>query len=248
MKTLKLLFIPFLFLVAMSCVKENTQMNIQSSLQNNIIENCDSGKWIGVYANGLTQGENYDTVKASAFIANGIACLSESPYPISFYTSIQLKIPNCHNFIGDSSKLVVNLKNPSTGIHPVSANDVSLFIIGANDTAHVTFIGDKHSDYTSVGIGSKQFTHVRELVKVFEHYTSVSLELKDGILSVYLNDTQGVTFPYKLFDRIGNVKKIAIVFKGSGYLNWVKIFNTSTNTQIMQEDFNISGESSVVWY
>lgn len=249
MKTYKLLlFLLLIFFAATSCTKENGNKTFQSSFQDNITEECDSGKWIGIYANGATQGQNYDTVKASTFISNGIACMSASPYPLNFYTSIELKIPFCHNFIGDSSKLVVNLKNPSNGINPVSPYDVNLFIIGANDTAHVTFIGDKHSNYTSVGIGSTQFTRVPELVKVFEHYTSVTLELKDRNLNVYMNDVLGVSFPYKLSDWIGNVKKIVIAFKGSGYVNWVKILNSTTTNPIMQEDFNLAGQSNVVWY
>ncbi|CAN5594468.1 hypothetical protein BH10BAC2_BH10BAC2_21260 [soil metagenome] len=201
---------------------------------------------VGVYGNGYTPGQNYDTVKASTFIAGGIARLTQSPYSY-FFTSMQLKVPLCHNFSGDSARIEVTVKNPSTGPYAFADHDVSITILGAKNTAQVVFIGYR-KEFTNVSIGSKKITNLPELLYVFQDYTTNALEAKDGVLNVYNKGTLVFSTPYKGADRIGNVKGIAIGFKGAGSIDVVKAFNTNSGAQIMQEDFNIDGTSNVIWY
>lgn len=236
-----------LLILALSCSKENlqpTNHSLQTGSAENAAEDCNPGRWFGIYANGYTPGYNYDTVPANTFIGNGVATLTNSPYSY-YYTSIQLPIPSCHTFSGDSARVEVTLKNPASG--GITDYDVSFFLIGSKDTAHVTFIGYRQ-EFTSVGIGSKQYQNLPQLVHLFNEFTTIALELKGGVLKVYNGGTLIGSIPYRKADRIGNLRNINLGFKGSGTIDMVKVFNTATGNQIMQEDFNIDGESSVIWY
>jgi len=47
---------------------------------------------------------------------------------------------------------------------------------------------------------------------------------------------------------IGRLKEIGIVFKGSGFIDYVKTYNSVNGKLLMSEDFNTEGQSTVVWY
>jgi hypothetical protein len=249
MKRLATIAMGFLFVCLISCSKQTTGKSIQpvsSTESNAVTSGCYPGKWYGViFEDGYPV---VDTIHDKYFIADGIAHIPNPNFKSgSYFTHTVLKIPNCHTFVGDSTKFEVNLKNPTTGNTAVGDFDVSLDITGAKNTAHVTFIAH-NQDYTSVGIGTKQYFGIPQLVYAFEDYTVIALELKDGNLNVYKSGSLILTIPYKVTYRLGPVQSIDVRCKGSGYIDWVKLYNSDTGAQLMQEDFNTGNTSDVQWY
>jgi len=243
---MKLFFKPALAIIALTtlfaCNKEVIPKSVSSQSDQNAIENAigtRSSKWMGLYVEGF--GNGIDTVADNTFIGNGVAQLTLSPYSY-YYTNIQLPFTG-RKIIGDSVRLETSFKNPSSSGIP--DYDATLSIVGSKGTAHVTFIGYRQQ-YTSMGVGSAQISNIPELIKVFEDFTTVAMEIKSKNLSVYQN---GVLTKSIFLDRekVGKILNIQISFKGSGTIDWAKMYNSYTNAQIMQEDFN-GNKSSVIWY
>lgn len=249
MKTsIKSLLFACIVVATASCKKEvtpNIANSIQSTASEDIYAYKYDSRWIGLVSDGYYPYE-IDTVKDRNFISNGVAELDNSPWPY-YWTNIQLSIPPCHALCGDSTRFEVSLKNPSGRIGSITDYDVDLFIVGSKNTAHVTFIGIRQ-EFTSYGVGNTQVSNIPELVYLFQNFTTIALEAKNKTLNVYKQGTQILSLPYPSVDRIGKIKSIQISFKGTGTADWVKLYNSNTNKQVMQEDFNVDGHSSVVWY
>ncbi len=233
----------FLFISLFSCKKEAAKSNLSVTANSqDEASACVNGNWSGTYA---TDGLPYQIVADSTFINNGIAQLTQSPWSY-FYTSITLPISKCHQINGDSTKLVVYLKNPSGLSGSVAPYDVSLWLYGVKDTGHVQFLADLQQ-YTSLQVGTKGITNVPELIHLFQEWTELTLEAKNKRLTVYMN---GVPIKRIVYSgtKIGGLKAIMVGLKGSGSVDWVKMYNSNTNVLKMQEDFNVNGKSSVNWY
>jgi hypothetical protein len=243
--------IPLLALLSFSlfsCKKEVSKIQPISDLASQELaktnEDCGNGQWKGVYA---TYNLPFVYEDDSKFISGGIAKLTNTPWPYQdFFTSVDLKIPFCRKFAGDTAKLEVRLKNPSGEQGSVTDYDVNLYLYGSSDTAHVTFIAYR-AQFTSFGVGSKQITNSPDLLYLFQDWSTVTLEAKDKNLSVYRDGALIKTISYKGL-KIGNLKKIQVGFKGSGSVDWVKLYSSCTNTLHMQENFDVDGKSNIIWY
>jgi len=198
--------------------------------------------WTGTYGSEYGQSED---VADSTFISDGVARLQNSPW-YYFYTSLQLPIPECRNINADSIRFEVSLKNAPKDIGSIADYDAALWIYGSSDTAHVQYIGYR-PQFTSFGLNSKQITNSNDLLYVFADWTTVSLEAKDNILTSQREGTTTATLSYD-GHKIGVLKSISVSFKGSGSVDWVKIYNSKSNELLMKEDFDVNGKSSVVWY
>jgi hypothetical protein len=239
-------FLPLLFSLSLfSCKKESIQNQQSSFVTTTTVDDaigCPSGKWSGVYA---TPNLPYQNVGDSSFISNGIAQLKNSPWSY-FYTSISLLIPKCHQFSADSARFTVYLKNPSGAQTSVAPYDVSLWLYGSRDTGHVQFL-NQYPEYTALTVGNVGVTNTTDLIHLFQDWTELTLEAKNKKLSVYMNGVLVKQIIYKGVP-MGVLKKIQVGFKGAGSVDWIKLFNSNTNAQIMQEDFNVTSHSSVNWY
>lgn len=229
----KIIIVALLFFAAFSCKKETIKTQGTIAASSDLSESATSSidlKWTGLYVEG--NGNGIDTVSETDFIANGIAQLQNSPYTY-YYTALQLPIKK--NIIsGDSLSFVARLKNPSSG--GITDYDVSLLIEGSKNSAHVTFIGYR-PEFTSMGAGTAQITYVPELLHVFEDFTNISLVVKDKTLSVYMNGalTKSLSIDTQ---EVGKVKKLQLSFKGSGTVDWVKLFNSYSGAPLLVENFN----------
>jgi hypothetical protein len=57
----------------------------------------------------------------------------------------------------------------------------------------------------------------------------------DNTLKKHINSNQ----------TLGTLKKIAFHFKGSGKVDWIKVYQG--NKMALQEDFAVTGKSSIKW-
>ena len=239
-------FLPLLSLLFLfSCKKEaaqNQQLSLVTTTTSDDATGCPNGKWSGVYA---TPNLPYQNVGDSSFISGGIAQLKNSPWSY-FYTSVSLLIPKCHQFSADSARFTVYLKNPSGQQSSVAPYDVSLWLYGSKDTGHVQFL-NQYPEYTALTVGNVGVTNTTDLIHLFQDWTELTLEAKNKRLSVYMNGVLVKQIIYKGI-KMGALKQIQIGFKGAGSVDWVKLFNSNTNAQVMQEDFNTTGKSTINWF
>jgi hypothetical protein len=242
----KTVLIAIIFVTVISCkkdVKTNfNQEQIQASVNSSDATNSCVSQWQGVYG---TIDEPYSFVEDKTFINNGVASLTNSPWSY-FYTSILLSIPRCHRMSGDSARLTVRLKNPSDEAGSVAPYDVSLWLKGLKDTGYVQFLA-QYPEYTALKVGDLGITNSTDLIHLFQDWTELTLEAKNKRLSVYLNGVLVKQIIYK-GRKIGALKEISVSFKGSGIIDWVRLHNSNSGVQLMQEDFNVNGHSSVIWY
>lgn len=229
--------------VLFSCKKEAVNTSNLQAVSSESSENgvAAQSKWFGVYADGY--GGGVDTAADTEFIGNGIATLQSSPWSY-YYSSVTLPVTG-RNIICDSLKFEAMLKNPDNEAGSVYPYDVSLWIYGSRSTAHVQFLADLQQ-YTAMQVGNISLTNSANLVYKFQDFTDVSLVAKGKKLSVYINGVLKEQLSFAGL-KIGKLQKISIGFKGGGSVDWVKLFNSYSGAQIMQEDFNGPG-SNVIWY
>ncbi|QEC66623.1 hypothetical protein FRZ67_04660 [Panacibacter ginsenosidivorans] len=202
----------------------------------------ETGRWIGTYA---TENETPVIVTDDTFIKDGIAQLTNSPWSY-FFCSMQLEIPSCRVIDADSVRLEVSLKNPSTGVHAITDYDAGLWLQGSADTAVAQYIGYR-PEFTKFGLMGAGFYTTSDLLYVFENWTTVTLEANNGVLTTKRDGVITQTTSYS-GHTIGQLKHINISFKGSGSIDWVKLYSSNSNKLLMQEDFNTNGASNVHWY
>ena len=244
---------------ATSCQKEITT---NSTITVNTTSSTDNiatgGRWVGNYI----AYRNYPasrTIKDKFFVANGYARIYSDTIDIYeynyYYTQFSLSIPAPLNIDGDNITLEAGVKNPSNSTFyiPYHGRDVGLQIIGSSDSAFIENVvpdsirPDAHL-YTTMQIGTTVIHNIQELQYLFEDWGTLTLQTFNNGLVAYRNNEYLKGLPYGGAAKIGRLKEIRVGFKGSGYVDWVKLYDSKTGELIMSEDFNTDGESSVVWY
>lgn len=207
-------------------------------------ETCtEAGAWVGVYAS-LTESV---VVADSAFINNGVAKLSNSPYSY-YWTGTELNFPACRNISGDSIRFDARIKNPLDE-GAIEELDVTLTITGEQDSAIVQYVGRAHKQsVTILGLwNGPSLTGQSELVQLFQDWTDVSLEVKDNVIATYKNSVLVKSYTMPAGKKLGRIKRIQVVFKGTGSVDWVKLWNNA-GTLKLREEFSLTKKSSIEWF
>lgn len=200
---------------------------------------------VGIYAsgNGL-----FDTAYVDEFVSNGVARLGNSPYSSPFWTGLHIwQHPNPYcailgDAIGDSLTFSVRLKNPSSGIGSVSAYDVGLQIVGTQNTAGVSFVGNTaNQQYTYLKVGNSVYANSPIFVRVFNNWTVLTLTATsvppNYSLTVYQDGVWITTILYPVSGGIGQVKDFVVAFKGSGSVDWMRVSSSNTGTVVLRNEF-----------
>jgi hypothetical protein len=191
-----------------------------------------AGRWIGIYA---ALGDRITYVADSTFIRNGIAKLDNSPYDY-YFIGYRLNIPDNKKYSADNMKLVARVKNPIDE-GALEELDVGLLLGGTKDTVHVNYVGRAHrQDCTILGVYNtdRQLRNEGKLVQLFEEWTTVALEVKDGVLYTYRNNKLIKSYNLRS-TRLGNLTMIQIGFKGVGSVDWVKVYDRSGKVRLKEE-------------
>jgi hypothetical protein len=207
----------------------------------------ETGVWVGDYD---LNGSIVNYVPDSTFISNGIAQILNTPFigNATNSTNIRLVIPSCRVINADEVNFTVSLKNPSSGPNAVSDYDAGLYLMGTGDTARVIYNGANRPQFNHLGLMHSEITNTAELQHLFNDFTTVSLQTDNGVLSTYINGALVKSFTYTGY-QVGQLNAIDIGFKGSGSVDWVKLYDSRTNKLLMSEDFNSpTGKSNVIWY
>lgn len=245
----------FLFSTFFSC-KKDLETKRSSQLSNFLLESELNGedctkKWFGLYANEI---QTNDTITQRTIIKDGYAQLPAVNW-YNYHTGLYYDIPKCHPICGDSLRFEVRVKNPSFGSGSVPDYEVAMQVFGTNkeyrspNFAEIYFVShSSYQVYNHIWIGSTELSNLPEMVHYFGDYETLVMEIKNNTLSIYREGVLVKSVDYSTNTKIGKVKRIGIGFKGSGYTDWVKLYNSYTGEQIMQEDFDVNGRSNVKWF
>lgn len=249
-KTLPALLILFAYT---SCKKAAVNGNLplrNMASENSLVDSC-STRWVGTYVEGHAGVDTQDVQDAN-FISHGVASLNQSPWSY-YYSRIQLKIPSCRGPIyGDSVKLEARVRNNGSVTGAVFPYDVSPWLEGSYNRAHAQFLA-YYVQYTALTVGTKGITNDSALLHRFEKWSILDLVARNNILSIYM-DNKLVRQTKYTGVSIGKLKDIFFYFKGPGQIDWIKLYTyhsvASKGSFVlkMSEDFNVNGQSSVVWY
>ncbi|MEP6467067.1 MAG: hypothetical protein ABJB05_12230 [Parafilimonas sp.] len=245
MKKISLAITIFATVFFLSCKKDASDKAVQAqnisnaSLQVNDVCRSD---WEGEFDQNKPMQTLYTNDKHIIF--EGYAHV---PVPMRytnqpFITKISLPAPDCSNVDADSVRMSISVQNPIDSIDAIYAYNVSLYMYGSTDSAHVNF-----SRATAIGVGSYVEKNLQSLDYIFNDYTLVTLEAKDHLLSAYVKGKLVGQIDYT-GTSIGALQNILIGFTGSGYINYVRLYNSTTGALIMKEDFNVAGKSTDTWY
>jgi len=256
MKTLSnLIAVSSLLLFISSCKKEaipttGTLTSISNSSELDAGNGDCDRRWFGLYANGINPD---DTITQKSLIKNGVAQLPAVNW-YNYHTGIDYNIPLCHEISADCITFEVRLKNPSDGSGAIYDYEVALQLYGSEKLygsstfSEIYFVANSSAqNYSHIWIGNEQLWNLPELVHYFGDYETLTLQIKDNVLSIFREGSLVKAVPYES-THLGRLRRIGIGFKGTGTADWVKLYNSKSGTQIMQEDFNVDGKSNVIWF
>jgi hypothetical protein len=213
-----------------------------------IVQNADN-EWIGFVSSlDYYVEENEET---EDFIKDGRMYISPSLSDRSYYwTNFRYVKPEVFNSVsGDDFILEARIKNPSSE-GGISCYDPGIRVWGeTGNAAGVTFMSPGCTYYASVGAaewwqnggawnceGSNTCENVdlSALGRDFSDWRVVKLEVKDRSVNVYFEGEKIYTMEYK--GQVGSIQGIYFSFKGSGSVDWVKLYDGNGNL-VYERDF-----------
>lgn len=247
MKTSLKLIIGSTILFTTSCTKESiksTQASTITTEESSVASGC-VNPWTGLYADGSHPDQ---TVRQISFIKDGVARLTPIDWS-NYHTGIYYAIPSCHDVSGDTIRFEARIKNPNNTPGAVYNYDVVMQIFGSKNFSEVAFVGSSSSQqYNHIWIGNSKQSNFPELNRYFGDYETVSVQFVNKTLSIYINGTLIKSVSYDAANKIGRLKRIGCGFKGTGTIDFVRLYSSKNNTLIMKEDFDVVGKSNVIWY
>lgn len=219
---------------------------------------AEGSKWQGAFIS-LNGRPGSRKIPDRLFIKNGYARIYNDSIRLSssnyYSTQFRLLIPDNIRIKGDSINLEIGVKNPSNSSFfiPYHGRDVGLSIKGETNTATINNaitddIRPGASEFAFIQLGETNVDNIKELQYVFEDWGTLVLQSFNRGLWSYRNDSVYKGIAYGDEPVIGRLREIGISFKGSGYIDYVKIYNSVNGKLLMSEDFNTDGVSTVVWY
>jgi hypothetical protein len=254
MKNLTIFFLAFIFFVIVSCKKEAADVQVGFSDQNALSVQQEL-QWKGAFI--AAEGFGGSTiVPDKLFIRDGYARINRGSIAINeknyYSTSFWLTIPTWLNIKGDSINFEVRVKNPfnSSFYDPYYGRDVTLYIKGESNEASITNvvtddINPNSKERAAIKIGQTIKNNLPQLQYNFEDYGSFILQTFNRGVVAYRNNAYLSGLPYDEEPVIGRLKEIRVTFKGSGYIDYIKIFNSVNGRLILSENFNTPGRSNV---
>lgn len=205
-------------------------------------------QWAGYYSQ-----VGQASVRSGPFISGGIARVyGSSPFTGAYFTGISPNLdgttPYCGFYPaadGDNIRFTARVKNPQNIPGSFLANDVTLVITGANNTARVNLVSNAGwQSFTRLDVSEQGLSNLPELVRPFQDWTDVSLQTANGVLTLYINGTVIRSLSYA-GKTIGWIKSLTIGFKGSGSVDRMELRDAATQQMIMVDEF--SQDYGMLW-
>lgn len=245
-------------IVLFSCKKEINTRNEMSASSNESATAAAGTNWQGAFLSSSGNPMSR-VIKDKFFIRNGYARIYNDSIKINpnnyYHTQFRLVIPSSIKIKGDSLNFEVGLKNPlnSTSIPATVGREIDVYIKGETNDAFIantstSDVSPGSLDYALMRVGKTVINNVTELQYNFEDYTTFVLQTFNEGLVAYRNDAYIKGLAYYNEPNIGRLREIGIIFQGSGYIDYIKLYNSANGKLLMSEDFNTDGQSTVVWY
>ena len=216
-----------------------------------IVNNEDPNHWVG-YVSSLN---NYleENEKVEDFYVDGKLYIAPSLSDKWYYWTNFRYVNNNSNINsvdGNDFTIVARIKNPSSE-GGISCYDPGISVMGENGKrAVVTFMSEGCTYYAAIGAAdwfqsggswncnsensTCEYADLSALGRDFSDWKVVKMQVKDKKVSVYYENEEIYTMTYK--GSIGKLVGISISFKGSGSIDWVKIYNNE-GVLVYSEDF-----------
>lgn len=260
MKNFRLTLCALTLTALFSCKKETitTQQRSLGTGSDESAQLAAGSMWQGAFLsyNGLPGSR---IIRDKFFIGNGYARIYSDSIRINRYnyysTQFRLVIPSSFNIKGDSLNFEIGVKNPASSsmYDPFYGRDISLYIKGETNDALITNVvaSDINPDIHEsalIRIGGTVMNNVAGLQYNFEDWGTLILQTFNRGVVAYRNNEYLGGVGYGREALIGRLKEIDIIFKGSGFIDYVKLSNSVNGKLLMSEDFNTDGQSTIVWY
>lgn len=198
------------------------------------VKSCD---WIS-YVTG-TGGYREPKEDDCAVIKNGVSYLPRSLSDQNYYWSSHANFRN-FNINGDKAILEARVRN-NRDEGGISCYDTQMILYGEKGRSYVTYMDSPSCNiYTSIGAGTTSRNgsnhNLSALSKDLNDWHTIRLVLKDQQVSTYYDGEFVYSMSYD--GEIGNITGIKIVQKGSGKVDWVRLYDSKFYTLLYQEDFN----------
>lgn len=213
------------------------------------VSTCSYG--MQAYYNWLSPSETYDTMPSiQPYVTDGVFKMTYlSDFYVNYWTNIHfIDSAACGLFnglqvAGDTITLEVMLKNPTTGVGAISANDIGLYIAGQKDTANVLVVSSAiHTASTSLKVGDYGITTgSSKLIAAYNSFTKLALKANNGTLSYLVNDVEIVSASYGTA-QIGLVKDFRITFLGTGSIDYIRVYGNSGKLLMSQEFTDVTAQ------
>ena len=258
MKDFRTTFTILSVILLFSCKKDIQPQNELSAGTNESATTAAGTNWQGAFLS-YSGNPMSRVIKDKFFIKNGYARIYNDSIKINpnnyYHTQFRLVIPSTIKIKGDSLNFEVGLKNPlsSSDIPESVGREIDVYIKGETNDAFIantstSDVSPGSQQYALIRVGKTLINNVAELQYNFEDYTTFVLQTFNEGLVVYRNDTYVKGLAYYDEPNIGRLKEIGIIFQGSGYIDYIKLYNSVNGKLLMSEDFNTDGQSTVVWY
>lgn len=241
-----------------ACKKEMAESSATASTLNNISSVGPNMRWQGAFIskNGLPASR---FIQDSQFIKGGYARIFSDSVKISktnyYSTGVRIVIPASININADSLNVEVGLKNPSNSAFysPYYGRDVTIYLKGETNVASVTNTATSDVNPGALARAGLKFGRATRynlplFQYNFEDFGMLVLQTFNGGLVGYRNNEYLAGLAYGNEPPVGRLKEIGIVFQGSGFIDYIKVYNSLNNKLRMSEDFNTDGKSTVIWY
>jgi len=256
MKKLTNCTLAILCLFLFSCKKETSSNQAVSASDNASISEAVQIKWQGAFLSYNNKPPSF-FVPDKLFIKNGYARIYKESVKLNeqnFYsTRFKLVLPASLNIKGDSINFEAGVKNPlnSAFYDAVHGRDITLYIKGETNEASITNVATSDIDPSAperaaIKLGQTVKKNVTELQHNFEDYGTFILQTFNRGVVAYRNDAYLSGLAYEKEPLIGRLKEIGITFKGSGYVDYIKVYNSVNGELLLSEDFNTEGQSNVI--
>jgi hypothetical protein len=152
-----------------------------------------------------------------------------------------LDIPCNKDIAADGSKL--EWRGKSELSISFDESDMGAHLIGEKDTASVNCITYYRPPYSIFRYGSKMLTDVPEIVLDPGNWAVYSIEVKNKTMTFVKNGK--ILKTLKSNQTLGQLKSIMLHFKGTGKIDWVKLYHKDQLE--MEENFNKEGYTTAQW-
>lgn len=205
-------------------------------------QNCTPVGWKGAVAlHDRKAGHDSYLLPESAILQEGyVEVEQEFTSDYRFWTGIQLDIPCGKNIDADNVRLEWFAKsNISVGTDEA---DLGAALTGENATAYVNAVRYR-PEYNQMSFGKKLIKNVTEIYPTPQKWTTYAVEVTGRKLNFYIDGKLKKSLAGN--ESLGMLKQLKIHFKGSGRIDWMKLYEG--NKLVIEDNFDKAGKSTLRW-